>query len=175
MMQEIEKKKAILKRRAEQLAKPLEKTDYSEDMVEILLFKLANEQYGIETIYIKEVFPFKDYTPLPTTPSFLYGLFNLRRRILSIIDLRVFFSLHSDPKSDYKVIILENAEKEFGILCEEINGIQNIPVKHIQPSLPTLTGIREDFLRGVTNDRAVILDGQKLLNSKQLIVDETVE
>jgi purine-binding chemotaxis protein CheW len=48
-------------------------------------------------------------------------------------------------------------------------------MSELQPSLPTLTGIREDYLRGVTNDRVVLLDVEKLLSDKRIVVHEQVE
>ncbi len=60
---------------------------------------------------------------------------------------------------------------EFGILADLVLGVHAIPVKDIQSSLPTLTGVRHDFLKGVTSERLIILDGYKLLTDKQLIVE----
>jgi purine-binding chemotaxis protein CheW len=44
----------------------------------------------------------------------------------------------------------------------------------VQPSLPTLTGIREEYLKGVTKERLTILDGKKLLSDKNIIVHEEI-
>ena len=61
---------------------------------------------------------------------------------------------------------------EFGVLADSIAGLLSVAVKDIQPSLPTLTGIRENFLRGVTRERIVVLDAKKLLADKNIIVHE---
>lgn len=159
----------ILKKRADQLAIPLKSYNY--DFIEILVFNLSNEQYGIELQFVKEVYPYKELTPLPGTPSFMVGLINVRRKIFSLIDLKVFFSLPQDTQKEKKAIILQNLDHEFALLTDEIKGVKKIPLTQIQPSLPTFTGIRQEFLKGVTTESLVILDGEKLLNSKQLIVD----
>jgi purine-binding chemotaxis protein CheW len=52
--------------------------------------------------------------------------------------------------------------------------VRHIPVKDIQPSLPTLTGIREEYLRGITKDFIVILDIDKFLSDKKIVVHEEV-
>jgi len=64
---------------------------------------------------------------------------------------------------------------EFGILVDAILSIRLIPVREIQPSLPTLTGIRAEYLRGVTSDRLVVLNVAKILSDPGLIVHEEVE
>lgn len=168
-------KDELLRQRAEVLAMPMKALQTDLEHIEVLVFKLANEEFAIETKYIKEVYPLSEFTPLPGAPSFVMGLVNLRRKIIVVIDLKVFFSLLSGTGDKKKIIVLQDPAKEFGIAADGINGIQKIPLNTIQSSLPTLTGLRSEYLRGVTVDRTVILDGSKLLLSKQLVVDETVE
>jgi len=67
-------------------------------------------------------------------------------------------------------VVLHIAELEDAIL-----GISLIPLSAIQSSLPTLTGIRAEYLRGVTKERLVILDAKALLLDKKIIVHEEVE
>jgi purine-binding chemotaxis protein CheW len=64
---------------------------------------------------------------------------------------------------------------EFGILADTVLGVRAVPFQDIQPSLPTLTGVREKYLRGVTRKQVVILDVEKLLSDKKIIVHEEVE
>ena len=70
------------------------------------------------------------------------------------------------------MIIIHGPNMEFGVLADSIAGLLSVAVKDIQPSLPTLTGIRENFLRGVTRERIVVLDAKKLLADKNIIVHE---
>jgi purine-binding chemotaxis protein CheW len=168
------KKQEILRRRSEHLSRKIEDRQVKKEAIEVLIFHLAQEQYAIELQYIKEIYPLKDMTTLSTVPPFIYGLINVRRRILTVIDLKVFFGLTKEEDAEKKVIILENEDKEFAILSQDVIGIHSIPLKSIDYSLPTLTGIRQDFLKGITTDRLVILDGKKLIDSTQIIVNETV-
>jgi len=72
------------------------------------------------------------------------------------------------------VIVLESKDMAFGIVADAISGVRRIFRADIQPSLPTLTGIREDYLHGVTAERVVVLDAEKLLSDEKLIVQEQV-
>jgi purine-binding chemotaxis protein CheW len=169
-----EKSRRILKQRAEILAREeAEKAD--EDSIKVVEFLLANEHYGIESHFIGEVYPLKDYTPLPGVPSFVLGLVNVRGRILSVIDIKKFFDLPEKGLSDLnKIIIVKDEKMEFGILADAILGVRNIAVSEIGPSLPTLTGIREEFLQGITGKRMVILDAARILADKGIVVHEEV-
>jgi purine-binding chemotaxis protein CheW len=62
----------------------------------------------------------------------------------------------------------------FGILADVIAGVRRIPLTGILPSLPTLTGVREEYLKGVTAERIVVLDAEKLLMDESIVVQEQV-
>ncbi len=162
----------ILEARAEALARESEGAKDS-DSLEIVEFLLADEYYGIESRYIREVYPIKDYTPLPGTPSFVLGLINVRGLIVSVIDIKKFFDMPDKGISDLnKVIIIHGDMMEFGILADEILGVRNVAPNEIQPPPPTLTGIREEYLRGITRERIVILDAKRLLGDENIVVFE---
>lgn len=170
-------KHEILRKRAEKLAMALsDRLGVQEHLIEAVVFKLGEESYAIESRFIEEVYPLKDYTPLPTLPPFVYGIVNIRRKIISLINLKVFFDFpsHQDSPSN-KVLIVHNSEIEFGILIDEVIGVRRLVPEEIQTSLPTLTGYRQEFFKGVTADRLIVLDGDKLLNNKKIIINATNE
>lgn len=170
-----EQKSKILKARAKLFAEESKEKRTKEDFQNILLFILAYETYGIELQYIREVYPLKELTPIPSAANYLLGIINVRGRILSVIDLKKFFDLPEKGLTDLnKVIILQSDELEFGILADSIIGVREISLSELQPSLPTLTDIREEYLKGVTNDRITILDGMKILSDKKMVIHEDI-
>jgi len=169
-------KKRILKERAKALARKPEIEEEAQEYLDVVEFSLAYERYGIESSYVREVYPLTEITPLPGAPGFVLGIVNVRGQILSVIDLKKFFDLPEKGLTDLnKIIILRNDRMEFGVLADAILGIQLVPLKEIQPSLPTLTDIRADYLRGVTRERLIVLDVVKILSDRKIIVHEEVE
>ncbi|HUY03897.1 MAG TPA: chemotaxis protein CheW [Rhodocyclaceae bacterium] len=164
----------ILKERARLLAREPARAE-SADSPEWLEFLLAQEKYGLESRHVREVHPLENLTPLPCTPDFVLGIVNLRGEILSVIDLKKFFALPEKGLTDLnKIIVLESANMRFGVLADAILGVRRIPSAEIQPSLPTLTGIREKYLQGVSRERTVLLDAQRLLADRNIVVNEQV-
>ena len=164
----------ILKARALALAREPEQAETT-DSLEVLEFLLAHEKYALETRYVREVCPLERLTPLPCTPSFVLGIVNLRGEILSVIDLKKFFDLPEKGLTDLnKVIVIESETMRFCILADVITGVRRILVADLQSSLPTLTGIREKYLKGITAERTVVLDAAKLLADEAIIVQEQV-
>ncbi len=161
----------ILKSRAEELAKE-DKTILNEQAtIEVVEILVAHERYAFELYHIREVCPLKQLTHIPGVPDFVLGITNIRGRIVSVLDIKKFFDLPDQGITNLnQIVIIKSKDMEFGILVDEIIGVKSIPVANIQDSLATLTGIRGKYLKGVTAESLVILDGKKFLSDSSLIV-----
>jgi purine-binding chemotaxis protein CheW len=165
----------ILRARARALARSPAHTPAAQTLLDVLEFRLAEERYALETRYVREVCPLKDLTPLPCTPPFVLGLVNVRGRILPVFDLKKLFDLPEQGVTDlHRIILIEGNEMELGLLADATVGVRSIPTDSVQPSLPTLTGIRNAYLRGVTAERLVVLDVARILADPNIIVHEEV-
>ncbi len=168
----VDEKNSILKKRATILAREARNTGAGEVYIEIVESLLAQERYGIETRHIREVCPLKELTPLPTTPPFVLGVVNARGRIVPVVDIKTIFGLPDRGLTDLnKLIIVRANGMELGLLADAILGVRLVPLQDIQPSLPTLTATRSQYLKGVTPERLVILDAEKIILDNS-IVDE---
>jgi len=165
---------AILKERARALAREPKKAAVTETLLEIIEFCLASETYGMETMFVREIHPLRDLTPLPGVPPFVLGITNVRGQILSVVDLKKFFNLPDKGLGELnKIIIIRNGRMEFGILADSIIGIRPVPLDTIQATPSTVTGIGADYVRGVTVEGTIILDAQKILCDEKIIVNES--
>jgi purine-binding chemotaxis protein CheW len=170
-----ESTKDILRARAKALASEPPAPD-SGGSVEVVEFLLAQERYAIESIHIREVYPLRDLTPIPCTPVFVSGIINVRGEIITVIDLRKFFDLAVSGLTDLnKVIILQSGEMQIGILADSILGIRSLVLRQLQPVLPPFTGMRADYLRGLTDQRVIVLDTERLLSDQRIVVNQEVE
>ncbi len=173
---DVGEKNSILKQRARILSQEARNNEAGEEYIEILEFLLAQERYGIETRHIREVYPLKELTPLPSTPPFVLGVVNARGRIVPVVDIKTIFGLPDRGLTDLnKLIIVRANGMELGLLADTIAGVRRVPLQGIQPSLPTLSGIRADYLKGVTKERRVIIDAEKMLLDEKLLVHGDME
>ena len=171
-----EEKRTILRARAKSLAQEPERKGEAEEHLEVLAFLLAHEMYAIETVFIREVYPLTELMPLPCTPDYIFGIINIRGQILTIIDMKKFFDLPEKGITNLnRVILVQGETMELGILADEILGIRNIPAGGLHPPPPTMTGIHAGYLKGVAGDGLILLDTERFLTDKQLIVHEEVE
>jgi purine-binding chemotaxis protein CheW len=162
----------LLRTRAIAMAEePVQNNDASMT-VQLITFILAGENYGIESDYVLEVFPLKDFTPLPGVPTYILGVVNVRGQILPVVDLKKFFNLPEKGIGELnKVIILQNDQMEFGILTDIVEGTQTIDIREIKNKPLTISGIGEVYLKGVTKESLIVLNAGKLLSDKSIIVN----
>lgn len=166
----------ILRARARALARPPDRAEAAGSSLELLEFRLARESYAIETRHVREVYPLKSLTPLPCTPPFVLGIVNVRGRIVPVIDIKKFFDLPDQGLTDlHRIILVRGGDLELGLLADVTVGMRTVPMDSLQASLPTLTGIRADYLKGVTGDRLVVLDLDRILSDPKIVVDEEVQ
>lgn len=165
----------ILRARAQALARVPAPVPGADEALPVVEFVLAWERYAVEASYVRELVPLRELTPVPCTPAYVMGLISVRGEILSVIDIKKFFELPERGLGDLnKVIVLEGGGMRFGILADAIVGVRAVPRKDVQTGLPTLTGIRADYLLGVTSERLVVLDARALLHDRRLVVEEDV-
>ena len=159
----------ILRKRAQALALPEKRPELDSKKMNVLVFKISSEQYGIDSIYIHEVLKLTSYTPLPFTPSWIAGIIPVRGRFVSIMDLREFFRLpHQGIEELKEVIILRSNDMEFAILADRIDGFQIIKKDELQTQMH-IPDIPENYILGFRSG-LILLDAGKLLTDKNIKV-----
>lgn len=164
----------LLRQRAEALAAQPEQA-LDDAQLEIIEFQLAGESYGVATALVREVCPLLELTPVPCTPAYVLGIIDVRGEFISVIDIKRFFDLAEQGLSDLnKVIVLSAANMTFGILADSIVAVRSIIRAELQAPPPTLTAVRSEYLLGVTGEHLALIDAEKLLGDRTLIVNEAV-
>ena len=153
-----EMRRSILRKRALDLARA-EVTADGEESIDVVEFRLASEPYAIEYDFVREVYPLRDFAPLPGTPAFVLGIMNLRGQVLSVVDLRIFFGLPAKGLGELnRVIVLRDERMEFGVLADDVLGVRAIPRLGLSPPLPTLAGVGAGYLMGMTDEGLAVID-----------------
>ena len=163
----------VLKGRAEALAQLAVARDDESPTIQVLEFLIAGERYAVDTASVREVYPLKEITPVPGAPGFVLGVISVRGRICSVVDLGQIFGLTPGERgTEAMAVVLRGPKMEFAIVADEVAGMRRISTAALQTSLPTLTGARQKYLRGVTPERVAVLDAQRLLADDALVVRE---
>lgn len=161
--------------RAKQWAVP-EPAAETEVPLDVMVFELCGEIYAVEARYVVEARPLRGFTALPSLPNFIMGIVNVRGRVVSIVDLRRLFDMPQRGLSDLNhLVVLQNAEMEFGLLTDRLLGVEALRPSELVPELANLDGQRSAYLLGISRRQWVVLDAGKLLTSPHMHINHSNE
>ncbi|WP_027414624.1 chemotaxis protein CheW [Aneurinibacillus terranovensis] len=147
--------------------------------IKVIVFRLLDEEYGVEVDQVKSIERLEHITRVPRTPKFVKGVINLRGVVTPIVDLRRRFGLaEAEYNESTRVIIVGVGEIEVGLIVDSANDVIDIPVNAIEPPPEVVGGIEAVYLRGVAKlakRLLILLNLDKVLNTEELKQLESIE
>ena len=102
--------------------------------IELLTFQLADQEYSLDIMSVREIRGWTQTTPLPHAPSYMKGVINLRGTVLPVMDLSQRLGLKPNEHSDRNVIIVVSHEGTMtGLLVDAVSDIIAITEHDLQP------------------------------------------
>lgn len=155
-----------------------EKNAKQDPIIQLIVFRLGEEEYGIHIEQVKEVTITPEIARMPKTPTFVKGIANLRGDIIAVIDLEERFGLRvpgqeAAPSTSYTMAI-EAKEYTIGIMVREVPQPLSIPASIIEkaPEFIQDINIHDKYIEGIAkvNGRIiVVLDMMKLLTPSEIM------
>ena len=140
-----------------------------------LTFALAEEEYGIGILKVKEIIGMMPITSVPKTPEFVKGVINLRGKVIPVVDLRLKFGM---PKIEYTertcIIVVEiageNGDTQMGIVVDAVSEVLNIKASDVEQTPTFGVSLNTDFIMGmakVEGNVKILLDIDTVLSSEE--------
>jgi purine-binding chemotaxis protein CheW len=150
-----------------------------EATVQLIVFQLGDEEYGIRIEQVKEVTITPEVVKMPKTPPFIKGIANLRGDIIAIVDLEERFQLRPAgrpvPEVSYTLAV-EAPDYTLGLLVREVPRPLTLPVSLIEPAPEFVqdSGQKEKYLEGIAKlpnggGVIIVLDMPKLLTPAEIM------
>jgi purine-binding chemotaxis protein CheW len=145
-----------------------------------LTFTLADEEYGIGILKIKEIIGMMPITPVPRTPDYVKGVINLRGKVIPVIDLRIRFGLDAMEYTDRTCIIVveiagESGSVMVGLVVDTVSEVLNIKSNDIEETPAFGTKLDTDYILGMAKMEGgvkILLDIDKVLRSEEITLLE---
>lgn len=128
--------------------------------LQIIVFTVGKEDYGLEIEKIQEVIRMKPIKQLPRTPGFVLGVMNLRGNIIPVIGLREKFALEPLKYNQFtRIIVVNHKGKYVGMVVDEVNRVINVPLANIEGNPEMVNDDTRALVRGVARlqDQVIIL------------------
>src|SRR4030088_1659713 len=142
------------------VAKPTINVGAGTDELQLVVFQLGAELYGVEIARVHEIIRLQAVTRVPHAPAFVEGVINLRGKVIPVVDLRRRFGL---PLAEHtrasRIVVVEIGDQVVGIVVDGVSEVLRINPALIEPPSPVVAGIDSEYLRGIARlpDRLVIL------------------
>lgn len=137
-----------------------------------LTFVLGNEEYGVEILRVREIMGLQDITTVPQTPGYMKGVFNLRGKVIPVIDLRLKFSMQEEEHTDETCVIVVDVDStHIGVIVDSVSEVVDIGSGDIEETPNFGQGIDTDFIMGlgkVKEKIIILLDIEVVLSSEEL-------
>jgi purine-binding chemotaxis protein CheW len=119
--------------------------------VELLSFKLADAEYSVDIMSVREIRGWTKVTTLPQSPDFVRGVINLRGSVLPVVDLATRLGLPASEPDDRNVIIVVDIDgRTVGLRVDAVSDILTIPSSALQPP-PDMAADRDNrFIKSLT-------------------------
>lgn len=143
---------------------------------QILIFKLNNEEFGVDIAQIDSIIPPKEIVKVPNTPEFIEGLLSLRGKVYTIFNLRKKFHLPSiESNEDSKIVIVNVNSMMIGFIADEVKEIIKIEDEAINANADTIAGLSKKFLSGAAKVGERIILILDLSQTLSLATDDVQE
>lgn len=152
----------------------LDDVSKSSELIQLVSFMLAEEEYGVEVLKVREIIRMLTITKMPNVLQYVEGIINLRGKVIPIISMRRRFGLmESEDNNQTRIIIMDVAGSLTGFVVDAVSEVIRIHSSEIQPppSVVLSGGIGQEFISGVFNhaDRLlVIMDVDRMFSNDEL-------
>jgi purine-binding chemotaxis protein CheW len=141
-----------------------------------LTFSLANEEYGIGILKIKEIIGMMPITTVPRTPEFVKGVINLRGKVIPVIDLRLRFKMEPMDYTDRTCIIVVEIESQsgtvlIGAVVDSVSEVLNVGGDDIEETPSFGKKLDTEYILGMAKMEGgvkILLDIDQVLNNEEI-------
>ncbi|MFM5931388.1 MAG: chemotaxis protein CheW [Novosphingobium sp.] len=127
---------------------------------EFITFEVENQLFGIDIMSIREIRAWTPVTPLPSVPSYVAGVVNLRGTVLPVMDLAARLGWKpTEPTSRHAIIVVHIDGQARGMIVDAVSDIVTIAADALQPPPATSGDAVVPFLEGLAamEDRMVMV------------------
>ena len=152
----------------------------SDKEAKYLTFALAEEEYGIGILKVKEIIGMMSITSVPQTPGFVKGVINLRGKVIPVVDLRLKFGMEEMAYTERTCIIVveivgdagvSQVNTQMGIVVDAVSEVLNIKTEDVEETPTFGAALNTDFILGMAKMEGgvkILLDIDEVLSRQEL-------
>jgi purine-binding chemotaxis protein CheW len=141
-----------------------------------LTFAMAEEEYGIGILKVKEIIGMMPITSVPQAPEFVKGVINLRGKVIPVIDLRLRFGMAEKAYNDRTCIVVveiqgPSGKVSIGIVVDAVSEVLNIKPDEIEETPTFGTRVNTEYILGmakIAKSVKILIDIDRVLGADEV-------
>jgi purine-binding chemotaxis protein CheW len=125
-----------------------------------LTFVLAEENYGLEILKVREIIQMVSITAVPRTPDYVEGVINLRGKVIPVVDLRRKLGMADGEHTQQTcIIVVDIGGLEMGTIVDRVSEVLDITADQIEDAPSFGAAVNTNFILGMgkAGDRVITL------------------
>lgn len=139
------------------------------DIRQYIVFKLNDEDYGLDIQKIQTIDKVNKITRVPKAPFYIQGVINLRGEIIPVMSLRKKLGFEDDEfDKDARIIIVKIESDSIAMIVDKVKEVVEIDVNTLEAVQEGNSKISVEFIKGlgkIDNKIITILNIKKLIKS----------
>ena len=135
-------------------------SDTGEDLLQLVSFKIGEEEFGVDILFVREINRMVEITRVPKSPEYVEGVINLRGKVIPIVSLRKRMGMpEKELDKDTRIVVVELEDQLIGFVVDAVSEVLRIS-RNITESPPeTASGVDAEYITGIAkmDERLLIL------------------
>ena len=150
-----------------------------QEELQLVIFDLAQENYGVDIIVVREIIRMQEITSVPKAPAFVNGVINLRGKVIPVVDLRQRFELEeAEHTKDSRIVVVDINGQDIGMVVDAVTEVMRIPTSSVEPPSSIVTSMDSDYLQGIAkleSQLVILLDLSRVFEDVVQTVPDSYE
>ena len=142
-----------------------------DELLQLVSFLIGEEEFGIDILKVQEINRMIDVTRVPSAPSYVDGVINLRGKVIPVIDLRSRLGCErKEHDGNTRIVVVEVHGKIVGFVVDAVSEVLRIPKNVTEPPPSLVARMDAEYITAVgkLDDRLLILlDLEKLFSEQE--------
>ncbi|OLP56198.1 chemotaxis protein CheW [Rhizobium rhizosphaerae] len=132
------------------MSSPLKMAGFDGETLEIIAFRLHEQEFCVKTTTIREIRGWAPSTPIPHSPAEVIGVMNLRGTVIPIIDLAHKLGMESTVANERSAIVVAEVHNMVvGLVVDRVSDILTVQGSQVQPVPEITTSFDRSFAEGI--------------------------
>lgn len=141
--------------------------------IKVVIFTLNNELCSVEASLVYKIEKFSEVSLIPQMPDYIKGIFDLRGRVVPVVDLNKRFNMgDSEITKKTKIIITEKDKQLFGFMVNNVLEIINLDEKLIDKSEAILKVNNKQYIKGIGKNNEKLFS---IIDLNEVLPKEEIE